>query len=94
MSKNKPSDSSRTNKHVIPVTQDMNADLIDIQTSLRRISPQKPKRPIALLASDRIWESLEARKILQDDQNSNHEKMREIYRIFQIVDPDAPKPKK
>jgi hypothetical protein len=93
MAKNPPPDGQRTTGHNVYITSDMAEDLAILQIKLRRANPNKSKRTISRLIGDRTWEALEARKLLASDEQSNHEKMKELYRIFQIQDPDQPKKK-
>jgi hypothetical protein len=93
MAKNPPPDNQRTTCHNTLITADMAEDLAILQIKLRRSNPNKPKRTISRLIGDRTWEALEARKLLSSDEQSNHEKMKELYRIFQIQDPDHPNKK-
>lgn len=94
MSKTLPPDAARTSAHNIRITPEMGDDVLEVQIDLRKKNRNKPKRSIALIIGDRVWESLEARKVLQADEQNTTEKMKELYRLFQIQDPNAPTPKK
>ena len=90
MTKNQPPDSERTISHNVPLSIDMDLEINNIQGEMRKQNPSKPKRPKPFIMSDRIHEALQAREIIQSDEENDHEKMRSLYKIFSIPDPLVP----